>query len=653
MLETTGVSVATAGGPYGIALSPDGQHLYVGNDSNGVINRYARNAAGYPAGVLSYADGLSGGDDLAGVRLSVVSADGRFVYAAAVSDDAINVFERNLETGALTYQDSIKFDSAYTLCLTPGCTVKRIQGLDGAYEPLLSPDGKFLYVSGISSDAITVFRRDPGTGGLRGLLNLPAVRQEIIDSTNLNGAYGMAMSADGKYVYATGYSSSSLVAFSRNPSTGELTAVNGGVYKAPAIAGLNGVFRVTISPDGNFLYTASFDGNSVTAFKRNPATGLLTLVDTYSHSQDGISDLESVSSVAISPDGNYLFATAFNSNAVSIFARDKQTGELAQVQTIKRNAGGQPPLGNARDVKVSPDGRMIFVTGRSDNQITAFGLANPVPQLTSLAPASAAAGSPELILTVNGNNFVEGAAVTWNGQNVPTTFVNAGEVQATVAANRLQTAGSAEIGVTNPPPLGGPASNTLSFTITSPNENPVPSLEQIAPGGTVAGDPGLTITIYGAGFIPATKALWNGVERATSYISPSALEMQVSTADLAQPGTAVITVQNPAPGGGLSNNLSFEIAGPGENPTPVIQTIAPGFVTVGATTGEVIVVLNGAGFMPESQARWNGANRPTSYIDGQTLEVVLGAADLLAAGNGGIDVINRRRAAANQMSPHL
>jgi hypothetical protein len=92
---------------------------------------------------------------------------------------------------------------------------------------------------------------------------------------------------------------------------------------------------------------------------------------------------------------------------------------------------------------------------------------NPVPTLSSLSPSSATAGSAGFVLTVNGGNFVNGATVQWNSANRTTTFVNATQVTATIAAADIAAAGSAQVKVVNPAPGGG-ASNALVFTINAP-----------------------------------------------------------------------------------------------------------------------------------------------------------------------------------------
>jgi len=53
---------------------------------------------------------------------------------------------------------------------------------------------------------------------------------------------------------------------------------------------------------------------------------------------------------------------------------------------------------------------------------------------------------------------------------------------------------------------------------------------------------------------------WNGEDRATTFIDSGALSALISDADIANPGTATITVIDNAPGGGVSESRIFTIS---------------------------------------------------------------------------------------------
>lgn len=118
---------------------------------------------------------------------------------------------------------------------------------------------------------------------------------------------------------------------------------------------------------------------------------------------------------------------------------------------------------------------------------------NPVPTITTVAPNTAAAGSAAVPLTITGTNFLltsdptGGSQVFWNttAQTALTvSSISTTQIQATVPASLLATAGSATLTAYNPPVPppsgcqincngygGGGTSNAATFTITDPGGN--------------------------------------------------------------------------------------------------------------------------------------------------------------------------------------
>jgi hypothetical protein len=97
----------------------------------------------------------------------------------------------------------------------------------------------------------------------------------------------------------------------------------------------------------------------------------------------------------------------------------------------------------------------LVVLVRGPFVVPASTTSNPVPTLTSVSPSSAAAGGPNLVLSVSGTGFVRGSTVLWNGSERATTFVSSTELVAYVPASDVATAGTAEITVASPSPGGG------------------------------------------------------------------------------------------------------------------------------------------------------------------------------------------------------
>ncbi len=198
-----------------------------------------------------------------------------------------------------------------------------------------------------------------------------------------------------------------------------------------------------------------------------------------------------------------------------------------------------------------------------DFTISTIQISNPLPVLNNISPNNIVAGSSTFILTLSGSNFINGSTVKWNGNSLATTFINANQLTASVAASLVATSGSASVTVYNPTPGGG-TSSTITFTITS--ANPVPVLTSLSPSTIVAGSSTFSLTLNGSNFINGSLAKWNGTSLTTSFISANQLTASIASTLVATAGNATITVFNPTPGGGTSLGLNFIISNPA--PTP-------------------------------------------------------------------------------------
>lgn len=175
------------------------------------------------------------------------------------------------------------------------------------------------------------------------------------------------------------------------------------------------------------------------------------------------------------------------------------------------------------------------------------------PVVSSISPASATGGGPAFTLTVNGSGFVQGSQVSFNSNNVVTTFVSSTQLTAAIPASAIVVVGYPNVIVTNP---GGLASVPLPFTVI----NPQPGGGSVSPPSLPAGSSALTLNVSGTGFTQGSVVLVNGNSRMTTFVSSTLLQATLLPSDLAQGGTLDITVMNPPPGGGTTPVISFTVA---------------------------------------------------------------------------------------------
>src|SRR5262245_57730460 len=244
----------------------------------------------------------------------------------------------------------------------------------------------------------------------------------------------------------------------------------------------------------------------------------------------------------------------------------------------------------------------------------------PPPVASSLSPDTVVAGSSAFTLTVRGSQFVPWSVVRWNGANRTTTFVSSTELQTAIDAADIAAGGPAQVSVLTPAPGGG-ASGNLAFTIA----NPAPNVVSVSPSSVTAGAAAFTVTVNGSGFVNASVVRWNGATRPTTFVSGVQLQASITAADVAATGTAQVSVVTPAPGGGTSGNLAFTV----ENPVPTVTSLSPSTVTAGASA--FMLTVNGNGFANASVVRWNGVNRPTTFVSGTQLQAAISAADVVPA----------------------
>ena len=136
--------------------------------------------------------------------------------------------------------------------------------------------------------------------------------------------------------------------------------------------GLDGVHSVAVSPDGSYLYTAGSDDDAVAVFSRNPSSGRLTFVEVHRDGVGGVDGLDGVDSVTVSPDGSHLYASGRHEDALAVFSRNPSTGSLTFVEVQKDGVGGVDGLDGPESVTVSPDGSHLYAAGSSDNAVAVF-----------------------------------------------------------------------------------------------------------------------------------------------------------------------------------------------------------------------------------------------------------------------------------------
>jgi DNA-binding beta-propeller fold protein YncE len=327
-------------GANSVAISADGRNVYATARDSSAVTAFARNRKSgklhqLSGGCLSGLPlpGCTAGDALVAPDVVVVSADGRNVYAGAFFGNAVATFTRDPSTGALTQPASPAgcIAESNPAC-TPGVALGAVEGL------AIRGDGSEVYTGSALSNAVAILTRDPSTGALTQATNgsgciVNAPLTGCITGVQLAGANAVALSPGDKQAYVTSLFSNSVTSFNHGTLTQKQGTTGCLVFlRAPGCSfgrALSEPEGLAVSPDGNNVYVAAFGTGALDVLTRNRVTGRVLqkpgragcLAARRHRGCAPARAVRGISSIAISPDGRFVYSTSFTSNAVDVFRR--------------------------------------------------------------------------------------------------------------------------------------------------------------------------------------------------------------------------------------------------------------------------------------------------------------------------------------------
>jgi DNA-binding beta-propeller fold protein YncE len=318
-------------------------------------------------------------DSLGGAALAV-SADGRSVYATG-GRSAVNRLSRS-KSGELTYRGCMANSKA------DGCHKADHRSLIYDNDVALAPNGRTIYATGFYG-SLTKLRLS-STGRLRYgscIMDYGAMRCRKSQQGMLDGADGVAVSPDGRSVYVASeifgtVSSFRIASNGAIERTGCMTSLPLVDCRRPNHGSLDGAEGIAVSPDGRWVYVVSFDSRSVTWFQRTKRGKLIYRGCIANRGANGCEptarlSLSGASNLAVSPDGNTVYVTAGYSDAVTWLTKRADGGLrwggcMADRGHRRCQAPPLDSLGAPYGVAVSPDGNSVYVTSPGSDSLTRF-----------------------------------------------------------------------------------------------------------------------------------------------------------------------------------------------------------------------------------------------------------------------------------------
>jgi 6-phosphogluconolactonase (cycloisomerase 2 family) len=388
-----------------VAVSPDNKNVYVGGKEDDAVAVFTWDEGFQWLTYTGYVkQGLNSTDGLHGPNHVSLDPTGAHLYVACHGDTVV-VFERDIATNYLYY---IEHHHDGDL---------GVDGIDMAQWVSVSPDGRHVYVAGRNDQAVAIFSREQVSGelhyegmvksGVDDVTGLAAISSVILspgsgdhlyaagrnsssivrfdrDTTSglltfrkalhngdgLDGAIGIALSHDGRYAYATGNNDDALTVFDRNLKSGKLSYLQsfedrwGFLYQDQARS-------VVVSPDDRFVYLAGFGDDAIIIYQRDAETGELTNIGQIVDGEGDVT-LNGPQDLAMSPSGDMLYAATDPGNALIVLDRDIETGALSMMVSLIDGTGPMTNLGGSYAVALSPDGYTVYVAAIDDDAVTIF-----------------------------------------------------------------------------------------------------------------------------------------------------------------------------------------------------------------------------------------------------------------------------------------
>lgn len=214
----------------------------------------------------------------------------------------------------------------------------------------------------------------------------------------------------------------------------------------------------------------------------------------------------------------------------------------------------------------------------------------PAPVLTQLNP-SAVAPNTAVTIAVTGRNLTRDLAIQVQGATVPSTFVDATRINASIPASALP-AGVASVNVSG---LTGDGVSTNALPLT------LQSALTLISGPVQAGDRSATASIRGTALATGSRVEATPPGGQAATITPDAVS--ATSVDFTLPGTLLtqagaMTIRLLPPGGAASAPLTLTI-----QPAPRITSLSPSARPVGGPG--FTLTVTGTNFLAGSTVRWN------------------------------------------------
>ncbi|MBH5403033.1 lactonase family protein [Bradyrhizobium sp. CNPSo 4010] len=189
-----------------------------------------------------------------------------------------------------------------------------------AHAFLPSPDNRFAFATNLGSDQVLAFAFDATTGTLTP--NDPPEHKVPVKS----GPRHFVFHPGGKFVYLLHELNGDVAAFSYEARSGAWDEIQRTTALPEGFSGKPWAADIHITPDGRFLYASERTSSTLTAYKIDGSSGKLTTIGS-------VPTEKQPRGFQVDPSGRYLAAVGELSDSMTVYAIDQGTGALAKLKS--------------------------------------------------------------------------------------------------------------------------------------------------------------------------------------------------------------------------------------------------------------------------------------------------------------------------------
>ncbi len=288
-------SPAQPGRSVQLAASPDRRFLYAAYLSDPAHSSAATLAIDPRSGRLT----LSGAKELPDT-MAYLATDrtGRFLFGASYGGNKVTINP----IGA----NGVVGDAVQVLATLPK-----------AHAIIPDPSNRYVFHTALGGDVVYQQKFDAHSGQLTA--NEPAT---VAVAANAGPRF-LTFAPDGRFLYVVNELDGGIEVFPLDAQSGRLQpAVQLASTLPPGFAGKPWAADIRLTPDGRFLYASERTSSTLAAFRVDPQTGRLEAIGSFP-------TVKQPRAFAIDPSGKYLLSSGQLSNSVTVHAIDPKSGQLA------------------------------------------------------------------------------------------------------------------------------------------------------------------------------------------------------------------------------------------------------------------------------------------------------------------------------------